>query len=74
MSVKIIMRYYSLFFRALPLTKNCFGQKATLCALIRRNVCFSRRNVRLQILTDFTDMLKCTRKTRGTHFEIRQKL
>ena len=67
MSVKIIMRYYSLFFRALPLTKNCFGQKATLCALIRRNV-------RLQILTDFTDMLKCTRKTRGTHFEIRQKL
>ena len=64
------MRYYSLFFRALPLTKNCFGQKATLCLNQEKRILFKEKRAS----TDFTDMLKCTRKTRGTCFEIRQKL
>ena len=43
MSVKIIMRYYSLFFRALPLTKNCFGQKATLCLNQEKRMLFKEK-------------------------------
>ena len=43
MSVQIIMRYYSLLFRALPLPKNCFGQKDTLCLNQEKRMLFKEK-------------------------------
>ena len=54
----------SLFFRALRLTKNCFGQKATLCLNQEKRMLFKEKRA----YTDFTDMLKMHKKDKGNAF------